>query len=547
MKNLNIFQKFVVFLIDASTAFFIFQVVALILSPIYFLPFLPGYWAVWMFYYVVSYCFFRRTLGQSFFNAGIAVKDNKIPLVARIVLREILTSFPAIIFWTTFMKPIVIMLSLILLLLCIIILIFRNKLFGIRVVRYDSIPHYKSCWIYIAIILLGIFSRVINIAYTGDREAISQVLLNGEPRPHKRLVKNYADYIKANRQDINDYIMGLYKEYDHVILCERMHPEMTQYDMIYNLATDDRFVDSVGVVFTEIGNVDARESYRELVNKTFDNDTLLEKDLASFLINENQSVWLLWANTNWFNFLKKMYYFNHGKDNKVEIMFSDRNWLDRTQLNVRDSIMSDNIISTIEADSIKKSLVIMNYRHALKTKGNVGYYLNRKYPGKVANVMINTPYAAGVIMPVQDGRWDVASEQVRPVEYAFDFNGSPFGEDNFDFALFSSKVGVKYKDMFTGIIFYKTKNEQFSSDGFNFMFEPDNTSAIDKRSKILPIEAHNPYKFLQGGNRVRYGADYYGVFARVANILIIGVIFLSLLLGCAMSIYIYRRRKVLRA
>lgn len=547
MKNLNIFQKFVVFLIDASTAFFLFQVVALILSPIYFLPFLPGYWAVWVFYYVVSYCLFRKTLGQSFFNAGIAVKDNKIPLVAGILLREILTSFPAIIFWTTFMKPIVIMLSLILLLLCIKILIFRNKLFGIRVMRYDSIPNYKSCRIYIAIIFLGISSRVINIAYTGDREAISQALFNGEPRPHKRVVKNYVDYINANRQDINDYIMGLYKEYDHVILCERMHPEMTQYDMIYNLATDVRFVDSVGVVFTEIGNVDARDSYRELVNRTFENDTLLEKDLASFLIKENQSVWLFWANTNWFNFLKRMYYFNHDKENKVEIMFSDRNWLDRTQLNVRDSIMSDNIISTIETDSIKKSLIIMNYRHALKTKGNVGYYLNRKYPGKVANVMINTPYAAGVIMQVQNGRWDVASEQVRPVEYAFDFNGSPFGEDNFDFALFSSKTGVKYKDMFTGIIFYKTKNEQFSSDGFNFIFEPDNISAIDKRSKILPIEAHNPYKFLQGGNRVRYGAEYYGVFARVANIIIIGIVFFSLLLDCAMCIYIYRRRKVLRS
>lgn len=105
---------------------------------------------------------------------------------------------------------------------------------------------------------MGISARVMNIAFTGDKEVMAQTLFNAEPRPHKRLVQNYVDYIKENRQDINDYVMGLFREYDHVILCERMHPEMTQYDMIYNLATDDRFVDSVGVVFTEIGNVESK-------------------------------------------------------------------------------------------------------------------------------------------------------------------------------------------------------------------------------------------------------------------------------------------------
>lgn len=329
-----------------------------------------------------------------------------------------------------------------------------------------------------------------------------------------------------------------------MILCERMHPEMTQYNMIYNLVTDDRFVDSVGVVFTEIGNVESRKAYKDFVNTSFENDTLMEKSLASFLM-DNQTVWVMWTPTNWFDFLKKMYRFNHDNEKKVEILFSDRNWLDRSQLNVRDSIMADNIISTVDSDSIKKSLIIMNYRHAFLTRGNVGYYVNRYFPGKVANVMINSPIVSKLMMPVQNGQWDVAMEQVSPIEYAFDFKGSPFGDDNFDYFPLSSKPDLKYKDMFTGIIFYKSNNEHYASDGFKYISEPENLKRIEERSLLLPKEAQNPYIF-SNGVFVRKGIDIYGVISRLANIAFIGIIISSLLLDGLMSLYIIscKRKKV---
>ena len=44
-------------------------------------------------------------------------------------------------------------------------------------------------------------------------------------------------------------------------------------------------------------------------------------------------------------------------------MFADRNWIDRTELAHRDSVMADNIIKTIESDSLKKSLIIMLSLH----------------------------------------------------------------------------------------------------------------------------------------------------------------------------------------
>lgn len=407
----------------------------------------------------------------------------------------------------------------------------------------DSQFQYRPCWIYLIIIVSGVFARIINISYTGDKEVVAQSIQNAEARPSVNVVKKYVDFLKDNRQDINDYIMGLFKDYDHVILCERLHPEMTQYDMIYNLVTDKRFVDSIGVVFTEIGDVESRNSYKRLVNTSFDNDTVLEKELASFLIKDNQTVWLLWVNTNWFNFLKKMYYFNHDSKNKVEIMFADRNWNDRSQLNGRDSIMSDNIISTIESDSLKKSLIIMNYRHAFLTQGNVGYYINRRFPGKVANVMINSPFSPYLLLPLQNGYWDVAVEQIRPVEYAFDFKGSPFGEDNFDYAPIVKKGGLKYQDMFTGMIFYKSLKEQYISEGFNYMFEPDNLKVIEERSRLLPEEAHSPYKYLKNGIKVKSRFESFGVMVRFINLIIMATILFSLLLDSFMCFYIYRKRK----
>lgn len=223
-------------------------------------------------------------------------------------------------------------------------------------------------------------------------------------------------------------------------------------------------------------------------------------------------------------------------------MFSDRNWIDQSELAFRDSIIGDNIISTINSGSVTKSLIIMNYRHAFLTQGNVGYYLNRSFPGKVANVMINSANPIKLMMPVQNGYWDVATEQIHPVEYAFDFNDSPFGEDSFDFALMSKKMGLKYQDMFTGIIFYKSQSEQYVSDGFNYIFEPENIKKIEERAGLLPEEAKNPYLFLKGGIYIRDSLEMFGVIVRIANLTIIGVILFSLLLNGIMWFFIYKRR-----
>ncbi len=547
MKKLNLLQRIAAFVIDGTVALFCFQTVALLISYFYFLPFFPGYWGIWVAYYIVAYRCFGSTLGEAFFKGEMVSDDCRIPTLVRIVLREVLTSLPGLMFWLTCGNQLSIKRTLIMVLLFIILRCFRKRVSGIKILRSGDKatsadkPAYirKLCVVYLSVILIGCGARIINTVVTNDIKNITEAPLDVVPRPTGNSVREYADFLKDKRQDINDYILGLFENYDHVILCERHHQEMTQYDMIYDLVTDSRFVDKVGVVFTEIGCAESRDDYKDFLYTSFSDDSLVEKGLASFL-TDNQSVHLLWPNTNWFNFLKRMYYFNHGKENKVEILFADRNWIDRGLLHARDSIMADNIISTVETDSIGKSLIIMNYRHSYLTPGNCGYYVDRKFPGKVANVMINFAKTDIISLlsgeeatePLQNGRWDVAFEQMPDDEFAFDFKDSPFGSDDFDhFVLpWSMERGKKYQDMFTGMIYYKAPEKQYTSIGFSHLFDPENITRLKEREQLMPGYSLEYWYFLKDGEQITEGKEIYHKVAHKTNVLFWGICLFSLLL-----------------
>ena len=538
MNNLNIFQRFIIFLIDTTVVVFVFQIAALLISYFYFLPPFPGICIVWILYYIIAYWKYRRTLGQAFFNAGITAKDKKRPIVLRIILREIFTSFPAIVLWVLCWNQLIIFRTLFVLLGCFLLLLLRRRIFGITVQSNETLSSHKSKmklgYVYLLLITISIVARLLNVITTNDEAIYTDSPLYASPRPTPHSVGRYVDFLKDNRKDINDYVMGLFDKYDHVILCERHHQEMTQYDMIYNLVTDKLFVDKVGVLFTEVGCIESRKAYKEFVDTTYPNDTLVEKGLASFM-TENQSVHLLWPNTNWFSFLKRMYYFNHHNPKQVKILFADRNWLDRSMLEARDSIMADNIISTILSDSIQKSLIIMNYRHAYLTSGNCGNYISQKFPDKVANVMINFGKADLIsavlrpgnemIKPIQHGKWDVAFEQIEDSDFAFDFSESPFGEDRFDhfFVPTSSVNNLQYQDMFNGFIYYKAPNEQYTSVGYPYIFDSDNIKRLKNREQILKGYSLKSWEFLKNGLYVTDGREIYYEIYQMENLVLLGI------------------------
>lgn len=542
-------MRLIGFLIDATFSFFIYLIVAFITSYFEFLPLFRGYFLTWVIYYIVCYLVLKRTLGQTVISYGVSDSSGGRSYPIRIILREGLTSIPAVILLISGWNHLSIIRSLSLLLFCGILSVFRKKIFRISIIRHDSqsAVSRKAISTYILMLILAFFSRVLNTAFTYNLSNEESVMY-AVPRPSANSVMAYTDFL-TGRQDINDYIIGLFDQYDHVILCERAHREMTQYDMIYNLVTDQRFVDKVGYVFTEIGNVESRDAYKAFCGTDFAEESALDSCLSSFLI-ENQSVHLLWPNTNWFEFLKKMYYYNHSRDKKVDILFADRNWIDRSQIEHRDSIMADNIINTVKSDSLGKSLIIMNYRHAYLKPGNCGYFVERSFPGKVANVLINTgkPNLPALLLgkerlsPIQGGKWDVAFEQIPDSAFAFDFKSSPFGNDRFDHYVMPLDPvrSLKYEDMFTGFIFYKNLNEHNVSIGYPHILDADNISRLRVREQAMTGYSLDYWiEVLTNGEQRQNGTDIYYEFNLIENKAILCVFILGAILSL-LSLLIYR-------
>ena len=556
--KLNISSKLLIILLDAVFSFFLFQIVAGLLAYFYYMPPLNDFLATWVLYYIVSYIICRRTLGQYFFNAGIIDLSNKNLFVLRLILRELTSSLPAVIlllFGWNHLSPIRFLATL---LICSIFAIFRKKIFRIKVEKmaqsYSSNEKriFKNiAYTFIVLIISATAVRAINTLATNDNLLLKERPMSAVPRPSGHSVGKYVDFLHENKSDINDYIFSLFEKYDHVILCERAHSEMTQYDMIYSIVSDNRFVDSVGNVFTEIGCVDSREAYKAFLDREFKNEEEVDSSLASFM-TVNQSVHLLWPNTNWFNFLKRLYYLNHGKSTKVNLLFADRNWIDRSELDSRDSIMAENIISTLKNDSLRKSLIIMNYRHAYLTPENCGYYVSQAFPGKVANGMINTGsvslidllFGKETMLPTLHGKWDAAFKQIKDSDCAFDFDGSPFGEDEFDhFVMPWNHVrALKYKDMFTGFIHYKAPEEQFTGIGYSHIFDPDNEKQLRAREAALKGYSLDYWKEqLKNGITHQEGMDIYYSSGSIENQIYIIVCAVAAILIGLMGLISYCR------
>lgn len=541
-------RSFIAFLIDATAAFFVYQTVALIVAYFFFMPFFPGFFAIWLLYYLCCFILKGTTLGLAFFDSCLEDKGKRPTYILRVIFREGLTSFPAVVLWLFLGDSIVLLRIALVAIACLVLTICRKRLFRLQVVQKvdsvstrallnDRLPgRFKILGIYGSLIILGLVSFGLNVWLTGDKIIMSEKPIAMRPRPSANSVKRYTDYINASGKDINEFIKELFHEYDHVVLCERWHPEGTQYDMIYDLVTTPYFADSVGHVFTEIGNVEKREDFRRLTATAFPSDSLREKAVASFIV-DSQTVWLLWSNTNWFNFLKKMSEFNHDREKPVDLLFTDILWKDYSKISGRDSVMAYNIINTVRSDSIEKSLVIMNYRHAFMTAANCAYYLRKAFPGKVANVVLNTfrPNVFQIPSAIRQGKWDAAAEYAGKDRFAVDFKDSPFGDDHFDLfpivSLYSPKT-MKYKDMFNGMIYYTLPAQQYAGNGFPYLFTPENEAKLQAEKAVMPGDRLSNYKYLKYGISVQKGGNYfenyilnitYSLFILISIILLIGM------------------------
>lgn len=350
-------------------------------------------------------------------------------------------------------------------------------------------------------------------------------------------IEPYTNFLKGQEMSSKEYILSLFKENDIVILCERDHRELTQYKLFLEVISDPYFIEHVGAVFTEVG---ARNLEPE-INTFLQHKNLSQKELDKYALNYQRDCgfYPFWGKSNFSFFIKSLYNINQKTPSNKPILFFPSDLPKRIQnpsvdkiralyktYSLRDSLMADYIINkfdSLQENNIrKKALVIMNYRHAFGNsfymkKGvkadNVGRYLFETYPGKTANVMINslailsarsdTDITFGAI---QDGKWDASFKQCNIDNVGFSFKNSPFGDDSFDY--WPWKDGFTYKDVFNGFVFYMPVDKfeiaqgipHFLDDGFyeeyikrkNLYYESINKPApqTDKGSIMYYNEVH---------------------------------------------------------
>lgn len=433
----------------------------------------------------------------------------------------------------------------------------------------------------VSLISLSLVILCIRLIYYGSTNSFNDPFI---PQHSKNTISNYVSFLEKQENSKN-YFFTLFQKNDIVILSEREHPEMTQYDFIFDLVSDKRFIDNAGIVFSEVGSRSQQSSLDSLMNTN--GLTGDELDIKLCHILQNYSHFPIWENTNYFNYLKKLYGLNQQlpKEKRIRHIFTDIdcNWeeiknrtdySDKINQNLlkRDELLADKIIETYEKilasnQERKKCLVIMNYRHAFGPVDmrlgdeSCASYIMRKYPNKSANILIN-----GVIVsiglsnpefpklvpaqkaPMRNGIWDNSFKAIGNISLGFDFKNSPFGKDEFD--LFFSPTGklLKYQDVFTGYIFYKPLEMHYNSLGFKNIVANGFDKETLKRAVIIDDNSSDPDKSLRSvkgklemfsKQDITINTKPYQTYSSVIDILF-GTVLLSLGLALGLIFYLIK-------
>lgn len=300
-----------------------------------------------------------------------------------------------------------------------------------------------------------------------------------EAQPNPAIVP-YTTYLNSQNNPAKEYVLELFKTHDIVIICERMHTEITQYDLFTDIISDKRFIENVGNLFTEIGLSSLNPGLNKFMHtKDLPADTISKRIMY---FQRNCSMWPAWTNANYSFFLNNIYGINSklSEDKAINVYPSDLpfSWAGadtsamlnlKAMMNNRDSIIASQIIDQFDkikssSQKRKKALVIMNYRHAFNKEfvfpgghslKNVAFFLFQKYNNRMANVLLNTTGFGknDDFVLLQDGKWDAAFKVYDKTNFGFDFRNSPFGKDSFD--IWPYKTNFTYQDIFTGFIFFQ--------------------------------------------------------------------------------------------
>jgi uncharacterized RDD family membrane protein YckC len=472
----------------------------------------------WVIYYSDCYLFLNgRTLAKSITGLRVISLDNERAAPRQIVIRDLIGKFILLLIipcyiihrvhfytkpqvWFTFAAVLIIAI-----IMLVLFLTYKRPWWEIlsstKTIKNHESSHIVRLASFLAIAGIFILTISLKIDYC-SKERKHFWTRNIPEYPVNKETRKYAEFIKTHSADPVEYIFGLFKKYDLVVLDERLHPESTQYELISKIVGDPRFARKIGNIYTELISQSYQDSLSHYLNTTFPNEDSLNKATAWLEVNTN-GLWPLWVNTNLFDFLKFVNKINTNSPDSLKLNWYctdlPLDWARMTMVKYqnlprkekRDKIMADRITSiykykVAKQETRKKGLVIMNFWHGFglvhNPNGNkTGHFFNTlcstailmdSLPGKVCNVIINrAPFGlfSTFFGPGQHGKWDKAFEIVGNPDAGFDFENSPFGNDNFDDFLWNSSSELKYKDVFTGFIFYKPLEQHIQKDGFPYM------------------------------------------------------------------------------
>lgn len=131
-------------------------------------------------------------------------------------------------------------------------------------------------------------------------------------------IKEYVDFTESKKDNsAKDYILNLFERYDFVIICERDHRDITQYDLYKEIVSDPYFVKNVGNIFMEIGVKNSQDRVNDFIFSENLDEAVKYKKLRE--IHRNASYFPIWEKYNYSYFIESIYEYNQNLSPKQKI------------------------------------------------------------------------------------------------------------------------------------------------------------------------------------------------------------------------------------
>ena len=316
---------------------------------------------------------------------------------------------------------------------------------------------------------------------------------------YKKELKPFVEFLtKQKFSTAKDYILNKFKTKDIVIISERDHRDLTQYEVIFDVLKDPEFK---GNVYTETGSSNNYKRINDfLLNDKLSNSEM-EKELLA--IYRDLTHHLIWEKYNYYALLKTIYKINKSRAKSDKILlfpldvsfdwkeikcssqykkFKDYLYYKTVDKEIklgttiidRNRVMGENFVAFYEYAKKNnpkrpKALIIENTYHGyiriptykpLPTMPDIystGEFIYKTYPKNTTNIYVNY-YTQGFAKGLtNNGLFDAAFEYTKTDNIGFDLKNTPFGNSKFDLYDFGGK---DYKEttfdyIFDGMIFYK--------------------------------------------------------------------------------------------